>query len=88
MYIFYSIRNHGYVKLLVHGASEILLSREGVARGNPLSMYMYAGAILPLMHIKLKDPDKSIQIGYYADDSACAGKLSQLHGNLATIQNQ
>ena len=76
---------HGYAKLLVHRASEILLSREGVTQGNSLALYMLAVAISALIQ-KLKDQGKMI-LNWYADDSACAGRLSQLHERFTDLIN-
>lgn len=37
----------GYANLMLHGSSEYILSKEGVTQGNPLSMLLYAMAVLP-----------------------------------------
>ena len=36
----------GYATLVLHGTSKFVLSREGVTQGGPLSMLMYAIAVL------------------------------------------
>ena len=66
----------GYVSLFLQGSSEVILSKEGVVQGDPLSMLMYAAAVMPLIK-HLTDKNKWIQ-NWYADDSACAAKLSNL----------
>ena len=54
----------------------ILHSREGVTQGDPLSMYIYALALLPLVN-KLEDKTVGNQI-WYADDSGIAGNLTNI----------
>ena len=46
-YLFYTYR--GWSMLIVRGVSECLYSKEGVAQGDPLFMFMYAIGTLPLM---------------------------------------
>ena len=41
--------------LIVRGASECSSSKEGVAQGDLLSMFMYAIGTLPLIH-SVRDP--------------------------------
>ena len=62
--------------LVVHGASEYMLSKEEVMQGDPLSMLMYAITVLPLIRA-LVDRDKWVQ-NWYADDSACSAKLAEV----------
>ena len=64
----------GYARLFVQGSDQVLLSKEGVTQGDPLSMMMYAVAVLPLIH-SLDDSHRWIQ-NWYADDSSCIGELS------------
>ena len=66
----------GYASLFLQGSFEVILSKEGVAQGDPLSMLMYAAAVMPLIK-HLTDKNKWIQ-NWYADDSACAAKLSNV----------
>ena len=47
----------GWAKLFVCGSAEYLYSREGVTQGDPLSMFLYAIGILPLIR-SLKDPSR------------------------------
>jgi len=66
----------GYATLVLQGTPEFVLRREGVQQGDPWSILMYARAVLPLSHV-LTDRDRWDQ-NWYADDSACAAKLSRL----------
>ena len=66
----------GYSILVVQGTSEYIFSKEGVTQGDPLSMLLYAVAVLPLIQA-LEDREKWIQ-NWYADDSACAAGLPRL----------
>ena len=54
--------------------TEFLLSKEGVGQGDPLSMLMYAAAVMPLIK-SLSNPSNWIQ-NWYADDSSCIAKLT------------
>ena len=66
----------GYASLLVQGGNTVsscLLSKEG---GDPLSMMLYAVAVLPLIR-SLKAPVNWIQ-NWYADDSSYVADLSSL----------
>ena len=56
--------------------TEFLLSKEGVGQGDPLSMLMYAAAVMPLIK-SLSNPSNWIQ-NWYADDSSCIAKLTHL----------
>ncbi|KAL5484235.1 hypothetical protein EMCRGX_G020696 [Ephydatia muelleri] len=56
--------------------SEALYSKEGVGQGDPLSMLMYASALMPLIK-SLSNPTTWIQ-NWYADDSSCTAKLTDL----------
>ena len=67
---------HGYATLVVPGASEFVLSKEGVTQGDPLSMLMYAITVLPLTQA-LVDRDKWDQ-NWYADNSVCSARLPRL----------
>ena len=50
---------------------------EGVTQGDPLSMFLYAVGILPLIQ-SLKGIGSCVQI-WYADDASASGSLSDLH---------
>ena len=54
----------------------MLLSREGVTQGDPLSMMFYFVATLPLVWA-LKGNGRWFQ-SWYADDSVCAGSLDDI----------
>jgi hypothetical protein len=59
------------------GSGTIMLSREGVTQGDPMSMFFYGIAILPLIRrCKIEDPDSGQ--AWYADDSSGIGRLTRL----------
>jgi hypothetical protein len=72
----------GYNLLIIRssvspGSGTIMLSREGVTQGDPLSMFLYGIAIMPLIHrCKMDGPD--CRQVWYADDSSAAGRLTRL----------
>ena len=69
----------GYASLLVQDGNAVnnrLLSKEGVTQGDPLSMMLYAVAVLPLIR-SLSAPGKWTQ-NWYADDSSCVADLPSL----------
>ena len=68
----------GYPSLILQGSikSEAIDSKEGVGQGDPLSMLMYASALMPLIQ-SLSNPTTWIQ-NWYADDSTCAARLTDL----------
>ena len=39
----------GHATLILHGTTDVVLSREGVTQGDPLSMLTYAIAVFPLI---------------------------------------
>ena len=57
----------GYAALILKGTTYHILSKEGITQGDPLSMLMYAIAVLPLTQA-LSDQTKWNQ-NWYADDS-------------------
>uniref|UniRef100_A0A1X7TK22 Reverse transcriptase domain-containing protein n=1 Tax=Amphimedon queenslandica TaxID=400682 RepID=A0A1X7TK22_AMPQE len=59
------------------GSPDVILSKEGVTQGDPLSMFIYAVATVPLIR-KLNQISGVTQL-WYADDSSAIGGLSQLH---------
>ena len=67
---------HGYARLFIQGSDHFLLSKERVTQGDPLSMMLYAVAVLPLIH-SLEDSCDWVQ-NWYADDSSCVGELSSV----------
>ena len=70
----------GYAKLIVRCCDEFLYSREGVTKGDPMSMLMYSIAVMPLIK-SISCKEKYLQC-WYADNSDCAGKLSHIHSQL------
>ena len=62
---------------MLRGHSEFLYSKEGITQGDPLSMFVYAVATLPLIRM-LSDTAKWIQM-WYADDTSAGGLLSDLY---------
>jgi len=65
--------HQGYARLFVQGSDQVLLSREGVTQGDPLSMMMYAFAVIPLI-CSLEDSHQWIQ-NWYVDDTSCIGEM-------------
>jgi hypothetical protein len=61
----------GHAELIVSGCSKRIFSKEGVTQGDPLSMLLYAIAIMPL--INCLESSDIIQT-WYADDSSYQGK--------------
>ena len=61
------------MKTIITTKSEALYSKEGVGQGDPLSMLMYASALMPL-NKSLSNPTT----WWYADDSSCTAKLTDL----------
>ena len=54
----------------------VLHSKEGVTQGDPLSMYTYPLALLPLVK-KLEERTAGVQV-WYADDSSIADNLPNI----------
>ena len=54
--------------LILRGCDEFLYSCEGTIQGDPLSMFLYAVATMPLI-LKLNNSPNWTQL-WYADDSA------------------
>lgn len=65
----------GYAKIVFRNTEHIILSKEGTTQGDPLAMMMYAIGILTIIK-SLKSED--YRQTWYADDSACLGKLAQV----------
>jgi hypothetical protein len=65
----------GFSALILQGSDEFLYSREGVTQGDPLSMMLYALAVLPLIDfLEMSE----ITQNWYADDASAIGPLSRL----------
>jgi hypothetical protein len=60
-----------------HGDCHILLSREGVTQGDPLSMFLYGLTLVPLAKFLRAQVPTVIQ-PWYADDCAMAGSVSNI----------
>ncbi len=56
---------------------EEILSREGIAQGDPLSMILYGLTLTPIAE-KIRENVKDIVQPFYADDVALAGKSSDI----------
>ena len=66
----------GWSPLIIKGHDVGLYSSEGVIQGDPLSMFLYALATLPLINQLQSDP--SITQLWYGDDSSAVGCFSSL----------
>lgn len=75
----------GYSPLIIRGTHEILYSKEGVTQGDPLSMLLYAIAIIPLIR-SLKIASKIVQ-NWYADDASATGCLEDLKEWFQSLMN-
>ena len=62
-------------ELLIDGSA--IYSEEGTIQGDPLSMPMYALAIIPLIQ-KLKSSNAGVSQTWYADDACASGKIFNL----------
>ena len=63
----------GWAPLVVRGASSFLYSKEGVTQGDPLSMFIYAIGVLPLIKAVGHPSHGGTQVWYAHDASACGG---------------
>lgn len=66
----------GWSPLIIKGHDVGLYSSEGVIQGDPLSMFLYALATLPLINQLQSDP--SITQLWFADDSSAVGCFSSI----------
>ena len=69
--------DRGFAVLLLRNSEELLYSREGVTQGDPLSMWLYAVAMMPLVNSLCCR--EQYQQSWYADGTACAGPLKSIH---------
>ena len=60
------------VELFIDG--DVIMSQEGTTQGDPLAMPMYGVAVVPL----IRRLDGCCTQVWYADDSAAAGKITQV----------
>ena len=65
------------------GCLRVLIQKEGVTQGDPLSVFMYAIGTLPLIR-SLHNPSHWIQV-WYADDASAGGSLHDIHDWLALL---
>ena len=75
-FLFNTYRGYASLVLQDKKKTEFLLSKGGVGQGDPLSMYMYAAAVMPLIK-SLSKPSTWVQ-NWYTDDSSCTSKLAHL----------
>ena len=76
MFTFLFNTYQGFSSLWVQGSDEPVFSREGVTQGDPMAMFLYALAVLPLIQ-SLSDRSHWLQ-SWLADDSACVATLPEL----------
>lgn len=77
----------GWAPLAVKGASSFIYSREGVTKGDPLSMFIYAIGVLPLIKA-VGHPDHSGTQVWYADDASACADLEALKDWLSGLLNE
>ena len=65
----------GWAPLVLKGSASMLHSKEGITQGDPLSMFIYAIATLPLINT-VDHPYQGFQVWYADDASACAKLVS------------
>jgi hypothetical protein len=69
-----------YAKLVIRRPAKpphVLLSREGVTQGDPLSMLLYGVALVPLVE-ELRQADPMVMSPFYADDAVLDGGTRRL----------
>ena len=66
----------GWSVLVLRGQQKFLFSKEGVTQSDPLSMFVYAVGILPLIQ-SVQSPQRWTQV-WYADDASAGGLLEEL----------
>ena len=65
----------GWAPLVLKGSGSMLHSKEGITQGDPLSMFIYAIATLPLINT-VHHPYQGSQVSYADDASACTKLVS------------
>ena len=73
-YLFNTYR--GWAPLVLKGSGSMLHSKEGITQGDPLSMFIYAIATLPLINT-VHHPYQGSQVSYADDASACTLDTAQ-----------
>ena len=76
----------GWSALVLKGCLEFVYSKEDVTQGDPLSIFMYAAGILPLV-LSLKNPSWWTQL-WYADNASAAGILDDLYEWFTLLRDQ
>ena len=66
----------GWAPLILKDTAEVLYSKEGIVQGDPLSMFIYAMATLPLVN-QLDHPQHGVQV-WFADDASACDRLDSL----------
>ena len=64
---------------------EIILSREGVTQGDPLSMILYGIALLPLTE-SLQEDEPQVMQPWYADDAAMIGSVEGIARTMRLLE--
>uniref|UniRef100_A0A146KS76 Uncharacterized protein n=1 Tax=Lygus hesperus TaxID=30085 RepID=A0A146KS76_LYGHE len=75
----------GFPMLVFRNSDAEIISQEGTTQGDPLGMYMYAVGTLPLIRQLRGDEWRQV---WYADDSACAGRLIAVREWLSRLQEE
>ena len=73
----------GWSSLIIKGCNRTLYSQEGVIQGDPLSMFIYAIATVPLIR-EVENKPCWTQL-WYADDSSAIGEITNLHSWLVKL---
>ena len=66
----------GWAPLVIKDSKELLYSKEGVTQGDPLSMFVYAVATIPMID-SVGRPDEGRDV-WYADDASASCSLSSV----------
>ena len=67
----------GWSPLIMKNCNTVLYSQEGIVQGDPMSMFIYAIATIPLIR-ELEDSPSCTQV-WYVDDSSVAGSLQNIY---------
>ena len=87
-FAFNCYRHFGQLILRRRGADcAILLSREGVTQGDPLSMLLYGLALIPLAD-SLRQAEPEVLQPWYADDAAMVGPVDAIARAMRLLERQ